>query len=150
MDNNFITNEGNQYLSAEDIKKNKSASGLATAAMIFGIISIFSTCCCMPFIFSGLGITFALLSKRENREWLSSAKTGIITSCVGILVSIILIVVVMVSGLIGAADMDPEERRDFWDEYSEDYERQYGEELPEESYKIYEKFFENLDTPSEL
>ncbi len=150
MDTNYTTNEGNQYPSPEDIKKNRSASGFATAAMVCGIISIFSTCCCMPFVFSGLGIIFALLSKRENREWLNSAKTGIITSCVGIAVSMVLMVFVMIFSILDYANMDSIDKEDFWNEYSEQYERQFGEEMPEETQDIFEDFINNFETPSEL
>lgn len=138
-------NMDNNYLSNEELKKNKVASGFATASMIFGIISLFATCCCLPFVFSGLGILFALLAKRENREQLSSAKTGMITSCIGLFISFICTVAIIVYACVMSASS--------WDTMQEEYQKQYeeitGEELPDYYYDNFKDILDS-DDPSEL
>jgi hypothetical protein len=73
-----------------DIKE-QSADRLATAALVLGIISLVSTLCCCPFIFSAIGIVLALLSKGAEKVLRPRAKTGLILSIVGLGVSVVLI-----------------------------------------------------------
>ena len=73
-----------------DIKE-QSADRLATAALVLGIISLVSTLCCCPFIFSAIGIVLALLSKGAEKMLRPRAKTGLILSIVGLGVSVVLI-----------------------------------------------------------
>ena len=72
--------------------RERSADRLATAALVLGIISLVSTFCCCPFVFSALGIVLALLSKGAEKMLRPRAKTGLILSIVGMCVSVILIV----------------------------------------------------------
>ena len=72
-------------------KREQSADRLAKAALVLGIISLFSTLCCCPFIFSAIGIVLALLSKGAEKALRPRAKTGLILSIVGFAVSVILI-----------------------------------------------------------
>ena len=73
-----------------DIKE-RSADRLATAALVLGILSLVSTLCCCPFVFSAIGIVLALLSKGAEKVLRPRAKTGLILSIVGIGVSVVLI-----------------------------------------------------------
>lgn len=73
-------------------RKEIAADSLATAAFVFGIISLFSTICCCPFLFSALGIILALLSKGAEEVLRPRAKTGLILSVIGFVISIILVV----------------------------------------------------------
>ena len=72
--------------------RERSGDRLATAALVLGIISLVSTLCCCPFIFSALGIVLALLSKGAEKMLRPRAKTGLILSIVGMCVSVVLVV----------------------------------------------------------
>ena len=72
--------------------RERSADRLATAAFVLGIISLVSTLCCCPFVFSALGIVLALLSKGAEKMLRPRAKTGLILSIVGMCVSVVLVV----------------------------------------------------------
>ena len=71
--------------------REKAADRLATASLVLGIISLVSTLCCCPFVFSAIGIVLALLSKGAEKALRPRARTGLILSVVGMAVSIILI-----------------------------------------------------------
>ena len=72
-------------------ERERAADRLATASLILGIISLFSTLCCCPFVFSAIGIVLALLSKGAEKVLRPRARTGLILSVVGLAVSVILI-----------------------------------------------------------
>ncbi len=72
-------------------KKEQAAERLATASMVLGIISLVSVLCCCPFVLSAIGIVLALLSKGAEETLRPRAKTGLILSIVGMVVSIVLI-----------------------------------------------------------
>lgn len=66
----------------------KKKNNMALASMILGIISIVTVCCCYGgIIFGSLAILLALLSKTED-EMESNAKTGLITGCIGLGLSV--------------------------------------------------------------
>ena len=71
--------------------REQSADRLATASLVLGIISLVSTLCCCPFVFSAIGIVLALLSKGAEKALRPRAKTGLILSIVGLGVSVVLI-----------------------------------------------------------
>lgn len=138
----------NQSTNNDEMKKNKAASNFALASMIFGLISIFSIFCCLPFVFSGLGIVFALLSKRSDLEMLKPAKTGIITSIIGVISSLVVSIGIVLISLSTLASENLTE--DEWNKYYENYEAQYGMEVPEDSYEIYQDIMKYFNAPSEL
>lgn len=138
----------NQSTNNYEMKKNKAASNFALASMIFGLISIFSIFCCLPFVFSGLGIVFALLSKRSDLEMLKPAKTGIITSIIGVISSLVVSIGIVLISLSTLASENLTE--DEWNKYYENYEAQYGMEVPEDSYEIYQDIMKYFNAPSEL
>lgn len=70
--------------------KEAAANKFATASFVFGIISLFSALCCCPFVFSALGILFALISKGTEKVLRQTAKSGLIFSCIGLVTSIVL------------------------------------------------------------
>lgn len=115
--------------------KEKAASSLAMASMIFGILSIAGTFCCMPFIFSAIGIALALLSKGASRCLTSQAKTGLVCSAIGLVTSFVMIIVLIVveaTLLFSNTDASREFWNDFGQNYEQQYENMYGEELPPE------------------
>lgn len=69
----------------------KHSNGFFAAALVFGILSI-ATCCCIysSIIFGSLGITFALLSRTDEKKFDRNARTGLILSIVGMVLSVVI------------------------------------------------------------
>lgn len=126
-------------------QKEQSSKGLALASMVLGIASI--CCCCISLPIGGLGIVLAILSKRENREMLTQAKAGLITSIIGIVISLIACFLLLVGSVAAAAEDGGET---FWKEYEEQYESQYHQEVPEGTYEIYKEMIESFTPEGEL
>lgn len=71
-------------------------NSFAKASLIMGIVCIITTIICtvyLPFIFGGLAIIFAILSKGNQKYMDSSATAGIITSAIGMILDTIIITV---------------------------------------------------------
>ncbi len=94
--------------------KEAAADRLATAAMVMGIISLVSILCCCPFVFSAIGIVLALLSKGAEKTLRPRAKTGLILSIVGMVVSFVLIVATIAFPIV-MYKTNPEFRKNFRD-----------------------------------
>ena len=124
--------------------KEASADRLATAALVMGIISLFSTLCCCPFVFSAIGITLALLSKGAEKVLRSRARTGLILSGVGIGVSVILIEFTLVLPFV-MIKTNPEFKESFMGGYEESLEQ--NEELFRQMYgdDVYEQMIRAFD-----
>lgn len=68
-------------------------NAMATAALIMGILAIVSVCCVYgSWIFGSIGITLGLLSRGGEKNTSANAKAGIITSTVGIILSIVMLI----------------------------------------------------------
>lgn len=134
MDENQFYNTDIPARNEKQIKE-KAASSLAMASMIFGIVSIIGTFCCMPFVFSAVGIALALLSKGASKYCSGQAKTGLICSIVGLVTSFVLVIALVVVEMT-LLFSNTDESREFWDGFGQSYEQQYenmyGEELPPE------------------
>nr|MCR4929336.1 hypothetical protein [Lachnospiraceae bacterium] len=88
---------------------NENKSGLCTAAMVFGIISV-ATCLLLNlgFLPGVLGLIFSIICLAKKKEPKGRAKAGLITSIIGLVVGgigmIIAVVVIVTSGiLVGGA-----------------------------------------------
>ena len=78
----------------------KRSSGMENAAMVMGIVSIVTACCCgIGIIFGGLAITFACLS-RVDKKYSGSALTGLITGSIGIAIAIVSVILFFVIGIM--------------------------------------------------
>lgn len=126
----------NEYIERQ--KRDAAADRLATASFVLGIISLFSTLCCCPFVFSAIGIILALLSKGSEKVLRQKARTGITLSIIGFFVSIVL-TVFSVGLPIFMIKTNPEYKKQFVEQYedalkeNEDLFRQaYGDEVYEE------------------
>ena len=122
--------------------KEASAEKLATAALVLGIISLVSTLCCCPFVFSAIGITLALLSKGAEKVLRPRAKTGLILSITGIGVSII-IGLVTIGFPIMMYMTNPQYKEKIKEDYVESLEQEeelyrglYGDEIYEQMYHM--------------
>ncbi|MBQ6575361.1 MAG: DUF4190 domain-containing protein [Lachnospiraceae bacterium] len=114
--------------------KERAADSLATASFVLGILSLVSMLCCCPFVFSAIGIILALLSKGAEKTFRPRAKTGLILSVVGIVVSLVLSVFTIAFPVV-MYKTNPEFRKNFNDamvqslEQDEEMFRQlYGDE----------------------
>lgn len=69
-------------------------NNMATAALVMGILSLCSICCCMLFgIVSGvLGVIFAIMSKKGDKMD-GQARAGLILSIIGIAVTVLVIII---------------------------------------------------------
>ena len=81
----------NQYQSYPPVYQEKN--NMATAALVMGILSLCSICCCMLFgvVFGVLGIIFAIMSKKGDRMD-SQAKAGLILSIIGVAATVLIII----------------------------------------------------------
>lgn len=100
MDYQYDQNDqNNQFENQFEKSKPPAPNGLASAALIFGIISLCSSCC---FYFSlpaaGLSILFALLSKGYETKMTGRAKMGAALSIAAIILSILLLIGILASG----------------------------------------------------
>ena len=114
--------------------KEAASEKLANASFVLGIISLFSMFCCCPFIISAVGITLALASKGASEALKPRAKTGLILSIVGIVISVFVALATLVMPIV-LAKLNPEIGEQFKQEYrdtiteNEDLFRQiYGDE----------------------
>ena len=124
--------------------KELAADKLATASFVLGIISLFSVLCCCPFVFSAIGIVLALLSKGAESALRPRAKTGLILSLTGLVVSIVLTVFTIVFPLV-MYRTNPEFRKNLDNaminslEQDEELFRQlYGDEVYERMKELFE------------
>ncbi len=143
MDENQFYNE-NLPVNNEAQAKEKAAAGLAKASLVLGVLSIAGAFCCIPFVFSGIGIALAILSKGASNYYSSQAKTGLICSIIGIVTSFILTVFIIVLEIImlfSLANQNGETWREIRSQYEQQYEEMYGQELPKEI----ENFFDGME-----
>lgn len=122
-----------------------SADRLATASLVLGIISLFSILCCCPFVFSAIGIVLALLSKGAEKQLRPRAKTGLILSIVGMVVSVILIAFTVIFPVV-MYETNPEFRKNVIDSYQESLEQDeelfrsiYGDDVYEQMRDLFPK-----------
>ena len=110
----------------------------ATASMILGMCSLLFLCTFfLPIPLGALGILFYCLSKRKNRPVDSSAKTGLVTSLIGLITGTISMVFIFASAI---NLMKPENR----DLLNEQFESVYGMDFDEYMNQIYGEDYEDL------
>ena len=126
-------------------KKERAAESLATASLVLGIISLVSMLCCCPFVFSAIGIVLALLSKGAERTLRPRAKTGLVLSITGIVISVILVAFTIAMPLF-MYKTNPEFRKNIDDamveslEQDEELFRQvYGDDVYDQMMDIFTK-----------
>lgn len=92
----------NQTSEPASFQKKQSPDNMATASLVMGILGTV-TCCCYysAFIFGGLGILFALLSKTEE-HFCGKAKAGLALSIAGIVLLLVFWIGFFI--LVGAAE----------------------------------------------
>ena len=119
--NEFSNKQYNNYYISSAPEPEK-VSGFSIASMILGIMSILLCCTGFFSVSAGaLSILFAVLSKRKGKAMPSMSLTGIILSCVGIVMGIFMLVYSVFAILT-----DPELRKAFEDSYEEYYQEFYN------------------------
>lgn len=99
-----------------------------TLSLISGITAIVSALSIFfPFIFGGLGILFALLSKGNDVQMTGRAKAGLATSILGMVISAFILIASCI-----IVFSNPEGRDLFLEEYNRAYEQQYGTSFEED------------------
>ena len=126
--------------------KNQASEKLANASFVLGIISLFSVFCCCPFVISAVGITLALASKGASECLKPKAKSGIIMSVIGLVISFAVIVGSVVMP-IALAKLNPAIGENFKQQYIDVLEQNedlYREMYGDETYDMLEDFIENF------
>ena len=129
--------------------KEAAAERLATASMIMGIISLVSILCCCPFVFSAIGIVLALISKGAESALRPRAKTGLILSITGLVVSVVLMAATIIFPIV-MYKTNPEFRKNMNNAMTESLEQDeqlfrqlYGDDV----YEQMKEMFENGELP---
>ena len=83
----------NQQNQQEPFRRNpapgNASNGLAVAALICSILSIVSVCCLYgAFVFGGLAIIFALLSRGSRKKAAGPARTALLLGTAGVLITV--------------------------------------------------------------
>lgn len=124
--------------SVRNVQREQAAQGFSTAALVFGVLSIVSAFCCCPYIFSALGIIFALLSKGAEKVLRDKARMGLMLSVIGMVVSVVLTIFSIVMPLILIKN-NPEYKKTFIETYEESLKENenmirqvYGDDVYEE------------------
>lgn len=80
--------------------EDKHSSGLATASVVMGILSVATFCCIYSSIVAGaLAIIFSLLSKGGETTLDSKGKIGLILGIIGLVTTIVLYIFIFASML---------------------------------------------------
>lgn len=129
MDYNNNTPPINNQVNNNNNYGNNQPNGMATAALVLGILAIVSICCVYgSYIFGGIAITLGLLSRGNNKKLSSNALIGTILSIVGMVISTIIIVITCITIFSRYSSVD-----DFLNDYESYYESIYGEDYPFDS-----------------
>lgn len=129
MDGNYNNNQNfYNYPPQNNVYIPQRENSFITVSLIFGITAIVSVISIFfPFIFGGLGILFALLSKGNDKQMTGKAKAGLITSLLGMSFSAFIVIASFV-----IVFSNPESRALFYEEYDKAYEQQYGTSFEED------------------
>jgi len=104
-----------------DMYKKEPNQSLYTASMVLGILTFVSMVMMtvyLPFIFGGLAIIMAILSRGDKAELHKSAKIGIITGIVGMVLNVL-----VVGGSVYAVFHNPV----LYEQFDKTVEQMYGE-----------------------
>ena len=86
----------NTVYSSDQSAEEPFSTGFAIASLIFGILSLLGSCCCIGGLLGILGIVFGCLQKKdESDKKPGMAIAGIITSIIGIILSLLALVYII-------------------------------------------------------
>ncbi|MGN1179831.1 MAG: hypothetical protein ACI4SD_01365 [Suilimivivens sp.] len=134
--NQNIPPQGNGYYGGVNPSFRNPGMAMATASLFLGVASFFTMLSVfLPFLFGGLAILFALLSKGYGKKMLTQAKIGLLSGIGGLCVTVVLCVSSM-SMLL----KDPDLLVEIGQQYDEAIESIYGQSAEE----IYGESFEDI------
>lgn len=134
--NQNIPPQGNGYYGGVNPSFHNPGMVMATASLFLGVASFFTMLSVfLPFVFGGLAILFALLSKGYGKKMLTQAKIGLVSGIGGLCVTVALCVSSMVMLL-----RDPDLLLEIGQQYDAVIENMYGQSTEE----IYGESFEDM------
>ncbi len=135
--NNNYYNSNNRYIPNYTYQP-EPRNVFAIVAMVLGLCSLLSLCTLILSVPLGaLSIIFVVLSKRQQKKMAPTAITGLVTSLVGILASVIILI-----SLLGTTFslLKPENRG----ELNRQFEQIYGMDFDEYMEQIYGDDFDDI------
>ena len=123
MEHHFDAEQEGRPPYEESPKAPHPSSGMASAALVLGIISIVTACCFYISIPLGaLAILFAILSKEPSRPYLSQAKSGLVLASIGMAATVLLLALAFA---VEVTYLDDQEFREQLEEYMDYFEEEY-------------------------
>lgn len=104
------------------VSQQNPGSGFAIAAMIVGILSM-TLCCVGGFLIGIVGIILGIVSMSRKESGRGMAIAGIVTSVIGILIGVFILVEVLAVA-VGIGNMSEDDLNEFRNEIYEEMERQ--------------------------
>ena len=128
----YMDQQNQQY------QQKKPGNGLAITSLVLGIVSIVFFCTCFNFVTAILAVIFGIIHLIQRSEGKGMAITGIITAAVSVILTVIMIIGIIASGIMEESYRTTtedgstyyEEENPF--EYFEDYYNQYYDEYSNE------------------
>lgn len=138
MENQYYTEQGEPEGFENQPNDPAPSSGMASAALILGIVSIVTSCCFYISIPLGaLAILFAILSKDPSRPYLSQARSGLVLAIIGMGATVLLLILAFVANVTYLGDSELREQiEDYMEFYDHDSDApQEGE--PSDSFEYF-------------
>ena len=156
-DNQFNFNQSEGFTQAPPLppdsqihQPESEPNGMATAALVLGIISVITICCCcLGLPLGALAVLFAILSKGSSAAMLGRAKTGFGLGLAACIITALLGVFVL------APYLTYEGRSEFVNEFRRELERQFefqeGPDFDSNKYRdMLDEYFPEYDTPETI
>ncbi len=131
--NNGQNNRNQNYYGQPTPRKKNN--GFAIASMVCGICSVVLSCLGLSLPFGALGILFAILTCRKGRATDSMSIAGIVTSCIGLFMSVLMIISVfvqlpsMLQDQTFRKELDTVYEAIYGEDFAEFWENNYGIEI---------------------
>lgn len=123
----------------------KRSSGMATAAMILGIIGLSLVCCPYVSIPCGaLAIIFALLSRGGERTCSTRGQTGLILGILGLSLGILFTIFALLYSFV-LSNEAAQNRALYRDIYMDIYEKTYDDAYENTYRDLYENIYRDMD-----
>lgn len=94
-DNNYYQEDPQKPVIINQMEdyNSKKSNGMSIASLVLGITSIILCCACgFPVILGTVGLIFGIISLVQNRQDSGMAVAGIITSTIGIILGIVVVI----------------------------------------------------------
>jgi hypothetical protein len=125
-------NQPDPRMSNKAIRAMRSQQAFAAASFALGVVAIVCACCIyLSLVCGALSIIFAVLSKNTENTYSRQAKTGILLSVIGIILSIVMLTVTLGLEIRNAGGIDSfiQKYEKIYDNYNDYFEEMYGDTL---------------------